>query len=226
MSDLQRLVRGYVDDGKRREIEDYFARRNWTSLEQVRISRPLAKLLNFRSNRLNNFKRGLYNQGFFTEVPIASVIDSIRFRKRAKKHPYLDPKIVGEEGVERTKEVVLASDEFREYMNKRYYSLIYVGIDLSLNNLIGIGNKNILTNLRKWLFENDYCQELDLNLFFDKGGKWVRRSYQPYFDPEIVGTEAAERYKEQVWNSEEFERVLCGDFESLFERPSDYGELQ
>ena len=66
---------------------------------------------------------------------------------------------------------------------------------------------------------------MDLNLFFDNKGKWVKRDYQPYFDPGIVGFEAAERYKEQVWNSEEFARVVCNDFESLFERSSDYGEL-
>jgi hypothetical protein len=217
--DLKRLFSGYVDDGKRREIEDYFARKGITNLQEVTHAHTTAcRLLGLAKPRTVALRKELYQNGFFTEVPVVEILS--RSKRKGAINPYLNPKIVGEEGVERTRRIVLASDEFREDIEERYPSLFDVGVDFPLNNLVGIGEKNAISVLRRWLFEHGYCQELDLDSIFEDGNL-VRLDNNPYLDPEVIGEKNVRRFREQIWDSDEFAKYVCGDFESLLERPID-----
>ena len=117
MSDLRKLMAGYVDDGKRKEITAYLEEREIKDLHDVRILRDLAKLLDI-DNGINPLRKELYRLGFLHEVPVHKIIGTVSVTGR--RSPYLDEVIVGKEGVERTREVLFASDEFREGIQRRY----------------------------------------------------------------------------------------------------------
>ena len=62
--------------------------------------------------------RKLYNGGFFTEIPLDRMEEIV---ENMALCPYINPKVVGDD-VEKNREVILGSDEFREYIHGFYSS--------------------------------------------------------------------------------------------------------
>ena len=215
MSDLRKLMAGYVDDGKRKEITAYLEERGIKDLHDVRLLRDLAKLLDI-DNGINPLRKELYRLGFLHEVPVHKIIGTVSVTGR--RSPYLDEVIVGKEGVERTREVLFASDEFREGIQRRYSSLFGIKSYPPLNRLVGIDGKRSNT-LKKWLFEHGFFRELPLDFIFSNLA--LVRNYNPYADPEVVG-DNIERFNEEVRDSGELRRYVCEKYDSLMGMKPDF----
>jgi len=68
-------------------------------------------------SRRTELKRAFFDWGFFVEVPVERIVDTMSHRGHIS--PYLDPEIVGDK-VDEHREVILTSDYFREYLHRNF----------------------------------------------------------------------------------------------------------
>ena len=211
MSDLKTLMAGYVDEGKRKEIGDYLFTNGITDLSGVGSVRSLATLLGVPKSVIA-IRKKLYGLGFLREVPVTQVIDSLG--GTGGKNPYTKESVVGKEGVERTRNVVVASSEFDTFIKERYPSLFTGRPSVALNNFLGLGSKDPRKTLQKWLFENGYYDTLPIDVIFADLTHAVKY-HNPYFDSRVVGEDNVRRFKEEIADSDELDKYVCDRYDSL-----------
>ncbi|MBT3985354.1 hypothetical protein HOE91_03595 [archaeon] len=184
-----------------------FLEQRFGSLYGVRADRGVNRLLGVRN--VSSLRIELFKRGFFHEIPIQQVIEGLD--QDTRLNPYLDSEVVGDR-VEEYREHVLESDEFGEWVNREYGSLVEVVQRKALSTLLDV---EYTTNpIRKKLFELGYLREpsiLDLMAHF----KHHPGTVNPYLDPEIVGEENVRIYSEQILESDEFEGWLYTKFSKL-----------
>ncbi|MBT3985231.1 hypothetical protein HOD38_04525 [archaeon] len=216
MSDLKKLLSGYVDDGKRKEIEEYLEEWSVTSLMDVKASMlRLCSLLGFEkgtNRRATRMKTRLYKRGFLRELPMERIVGQVTTKGMKGTNPYIDPKIVGED-VEVNRQKVIDSDEFGGAICKKYGSLNGVGVDARISNFLGV-DWNRYVDLKRALFELNLLTEIDINEVLDNiSNQGLDNSY---LREEVVG-DMVEVYREVVIRSDEFREWVGERFDSLYD---------
>ena len=218
MSDLRKLMAGDVDEGKRKEIQSKLDHFEIRDLGDVGPVRSLATLLGVCKSVIE-LRKELYGSGFLREVPVEKVIASIG--GTGGINPYNKEAIVGREGVERTRGIVVASQEFDAFIREEYPSLFKGKPSVALNNFLGISPINPRKTLQKWLFEHGYYDTLPIDVIFADLTHAVKY-HNPYFDSRVVGEDNVRKFKEEIADSKQLDNYVCDKFNSLIGMMTDF----
>ncbi len=211
MSDLKTLMAGYVDDGKRKEIEERIEEKGYDSLHDIERDPILMTLLglNKRIHSANKFRKALFEAGYLTEVPVTNIVENIDLQ--GPNSVYLDERVVGDK-VEEHRRLVIDSPEFADHIYSNYDSLMdVVGVRTSLAKLFGVAARG--TDIRRALFKEGFLTELPIEKLL--ADFRVAKNYNLYFDSEVVGEEMVELYKERLLRSREFREWLYREYPTL-----------
>jgi len=192
----------------------------YSSLCDIQIrDQGLSRFFGTDYKKINDVKRRLFENLFFTEIPIQRSLEFIG--NSGVKNPYLDPTIVGKEMVENYRVVFINSKEFKDYLESLGSDLSEIDRSFSLGGLLGLPDeekKNIIA-LRKKLYELGFFQQPNIKnliLSIEGGGR-----PNPYIDPKVVGNEKVQEYKNQAINSQEFAEYAYTKYSSLSEVKDD-----
>ncbi|MBT3985233.1 hypothetical protein HOD38_04515 [archaeon] len=211
MGDLKKLMAGYVDAGKRREIEDRIRKRGYRYLDEVKRDAILMRLfgLNKRKDSASQLRKKLFEAGFFTELPVDDIVDTIDVNGPA--HAYLDPRIVGDK-VEEYRKQIIDSEEFKEWVERRFDSFEAITRPLfKLGKILGTGGSMLA--LRKALFELGYFSEVPVASIVES----LSTTAVPiHFNRSVVGDKVYEHMR-KVIDSQEFADHINSNYDSLMD---------
>jgi len=207
---VKELVEGYVVSEKKPEtVEEYLEKYKIEDLSDVKPINGLASLLRTENSR-TELRRELFHKGYLTDVPVSKVIESSSSRHG---NPYLNPNVVGENKVEEHQQIIINSQEFKDYINQKYSSLCDVGKSTRLVSLLGVKNITNINEIRRRLFQNEFLTDIPISKVIKS---FSSRLVNPYLNSEIVGDNKVEEHRKKVIESEEFKDYVNLKYHSLY----------
>ena len=101
----------------------------------------------------NSLRREFYNLGVFTEIPLDRMEELVGSRALC---PFVNPLVVGDD-VEKNREIILGSPQFREYLHSLYPSPEdLVTVHRTLARILGVEDKILV--LRQALVDGGYYE--------------------------------------------------------------------